>query len=174
MFLVSDRVISEFNHVLNDAGQCVPVDGASLLASDESCPAGEEYWYERTPYRKIPYSSCDGGDRMDRGTAHRCPGIKGHGFFFWFFVLFVPLSLAALIGYWFYRRSGLARGYVTFLYLWIRLLIRKNVQNNPFTWCDNLRPAYSDTGIVATLASVPWFLVGLAGIAWERLSSSIP
>ena len=39
---------------------------------------------------------------------------------------------------------------------------------------DNLRPAYSDTGIVATLASVPWFLVGLAGIAWERLSSSIP
>ena len=134
MFLVFDRVISEFNHVLNDAGQCVPVDGASLLASDESCPAGEEYWYERTPYRKIPYSSCDGGERMDRGTAHRCPGIKGHGFFFWFFVLFVPLSLAALIGYWFYRRSGLARGYVTFLYLWIRLLIRKNVQNNPFTW----------------------------------------
>ena len=46
---------------------------------------------------------------MDRGTAHRCPGIKGHGFFFWFFILFVPLSMAALIGYWFYRRSGLAR-----------------------------------------------------------------
>lgn len=36
------------------------------------------------------------------------------------------------------------------------------------------RPAYGgDTGIVSTLASVPWFLIGLAGIAWEYVSSSL-
>lgn len=89
------------------------VDGATPLANDETCANGEEYWYERTAYRKIPYSSCEEGIRMDRGRAHRCPGIKGHGFFFWLFVLFIPASLAGLTGYWFYRRSGLARGYVT-------------------------------------------------------------
>jgi hypothetical protein len=28
------------------------------------------------------------------------------------------------------------------------------------------------SGVLATLASVPWFLVGIAGIAWESVSSS--
>lgn len=86
------------------------VDGATPLASDDSCLHGEEYWYERTPYRKIPYSSCEGGIRPDRGSGHACPGLRGHGFFFWVFVVFVPLSFAGLVGYWMYRRSGLARG----------------------------------------------------------------
>ena len=31
----------------------------------------------------------------------------------------------------------------------------------------------NDSGIVATLASVPWFLVGLAGIAWGWVSSNV-
>lgn len=39
---------------------------------------------------------------------------------------------------------------------------------------DNLRPAYSDSGLLATLASVPWFVVGVVGIAWERVSSAVP
>ena len=35
-------------------------------------------------------------------------------------------------------------------------------------------PAYGgDTGIVATLASVPWFLIGIAGIAWEWVTSNL-
>lgn len=35
-------------------------------------------------------------------------------------------------------------------------------------------PAYGgDTGIVATLASVPWFLIGIAGIAWEWVASHL-
>lgn len=35
------------------------------------------------------------------------------------------------------------------------------------------RPAFrSDSGFMSTLASVPWFMVGLAGIAWERISST--
>lgn len=29
-----------------------------------------------------------------------------------------------------------------------------------------------DSGIVSTLASVPWFVIGIAGIAWEYVASS--
>ncbi|THH04806.1 hypothetical protein EW145_g5251 [Phellinidium pouzarii] len=145
----------EFNHIRNAAGDCVLAFGASPLPNDETCPYGEDYWYERTPYRKITYSSCEEGDRPDRGARHTCPGIKGHGFFFWLFVLFVPVTMAGLVGYWIYRRSGLARGT-------IRL-------PGP-----NIRPAYSNSSALDTLASVPWFIIGLVGIAWERVSSSLP
>jgi len=143
----------EFNHVLDSNGNCVLVPGATALTSDDTCPYGEDYWYERTAYRKIPYSSCEGGDRLDRGRAHACPGIRGHGFFFWLFVLFIPASLASLVGYWFYRRSGLARGT-------IRL-----------PGGGDFRPTSSQSGFLDTLASVPWFVIGVAGIAWEHLRS---
>ena len=88
------------------------ISGLSPLASDDTCRNDEEFWYERTPYRKVPISSCEGGTRLDRGTEHRCPGLRGHGFFFWLFVLMVPFMFTALIAYWYYRRMGLARGSV--------------------------------------------------------------
>ncbi|OBZ73619.1 Vacuolar protein sorting/targeting protein 10 [Grifola frondosa] len=142
----------EFNYYKNDAGECVLHPGTQSLPDDNSCRNGEEFWYERTAYRKIPYSSCEGGKRLDRGTSHACPGLRGHGVFFWFMVIIVPCGFAALIGYWWYRRSGLARGT-------IRLP------------GGETGPRYtSDAGVVATLASVPWFLLGLAGIAWEYVA----
>lgn len=103
---------SEFNYRRDGDGKCVLVNGTQPRPSDDSCRGDDELWYERTAYRLIPYSSCEGGDRLDHGPSHQCPGIKGHGFFFWFFVLIVPCALASLVGYWIYRRSGMARGYV--------------------------------------------------------------
>lgn len=36
------------------------------------------------------------------------------------------------------------------------------------------RPSFrSDAGFMETLASVPWFIVGLAGIAWEKVYSTV-
>ncbi|KAL4245130.1 Vacuolar protein sorting/targeting protein 10 [Abortiporus biennis] len=141
----------EFNHERNAEGKCAVVEGTTPLAPDDSCRNGEEFWYERTPYRKIPYSSCEGGVRIDRGTAHRCPGFKGHGFFWWFFVLTIPTLFAFLIGYWFYRRSGMAPG-----------TIRLPGSDTP------RYSSYNDSGVLGTLASVPWFLLGLAGIGGYR------
>ncbi|OCH85342.1 Oligoxyloglucan reducing end-specific cellobiohydrolase [Obba rivulosa] len=138
----------EFNYYRNDAGECVLVPGTEPLPPDDSCRNGEEYWFERTPYRKIPYSSCDGGVRPDRGAMHACPGLKHHGFFFWMLVIAVPFMIASLIGYWYWRRSGLARGT-------IRL-----------PGGDN-RYQDADSGVLSTLASVPWAALGIAGIAWE-------
>ncbi|KAF9457576.1 Oligoxyloglucan reducing end-specific cellobiohydrolase [Collybia nuda] len=144
----------EFNHVKNSADECVLVPGTSPLPNDDSCRNDEEFWYERTPYRMIPYSSCEGGKRLDRGNEHRCPGFSGHSAFFWLFVLLVPFAFTALVGYYYYRRSGLARGT-------IRLP------------GDGRSPYANDSGILENLASVPWFIIGLAGIAWEWVISSI-
>ncbi|KAF8887404.1 Oligoxyloglucan reducing end-specific cellobiohydrolase [Infundibulicybe gibba] len=144
----------EFNHIKDENDKCVLVPGTTPLPSDDSCKNGEEYWYERTEYRLIPYSSCTGGLRPDRGTPHMCPGFKGHGFFFWFFVLCAPFGFTAFVAYYYYRRSGLARGT-------IRLP-------------GDTRSAYgNDTGVISTLLSVPWFLIGIAGVAWEWTTSRI-
>jgi hypothetical protein len=101
---------SEFNHVRNANGECELVPGTTPLPNDDSCSNGEDYWYERTAYRLIPYSSCVDGYRPDRGTAHVCPGLRSKSSWFWFFMLLLPFSFTALVAYYYYRRSGLARG----------------------------------------------------------------
>jgi Sortilin, neurotensin receptor 3, C-terminal len=109
VFLMCSRK-SEFNYVKNENDECVLVEETTPLASDDTCRNGEDYWYERTPYRKIPFSSCEDGYRPDRGESHPCPGLKGHGVLFWGMVIVIPCVFAALVGYWYYRRSGLVRG----------------------------------------------------------------
>ncbi|KAI0083178.1 hypothetical protein BDY19DRAFT_900717, partial [Irpex rosettiformis] len=111
------------------------------------------FWYERTPYRKVSISSCEGGLRLDQGTAHRCSEIKGHGFFFWLFILAIPCLFAGLMGYWFYHKSSLARGTIH---------LPEPEGNSGYT---------SSSGALSTLAPVPWFLISLGGIAWEWVSS---
>lgn len=144
----------EFNYRKDADGNCVLIPGLQPLPNDDSCRNGEEFWYERTAYRKVPISTCEGGKRLDRGPEHRCPGLKGHGFFFWFFVLLVPFMFTALVAYWYYRRMGLARG-----------TIRLPGGDH------NRRGFSSDGGLVDTIASIPWYIVGVAGIAWEWVAS---
>lgn len=125
------------------------VEGTQPLPDDDSCRGNEQYWYERTPYRRIPHSSCEDGERPDRGRRHLCPGVSGHGFFFWAFVLMVPFAFTTLIATWYYKRSGLATG-----------TIRLPGDGRP-------RFGASDAGFVETLASVPWFVIGIANVAFE-------
>jgi len=144
----------EFNYVKNANDECVLVPGTSPLPDEEMCKDGE-YWYERTPYRQIPYSTCEEGDRPDRGKAHRCPGFSSKGFLFWFFIIILPFGFTAMVAYYYFRRSGLARGT-------IRLPGELN------------RPAYGgETGVIATLASVPWFIIGVTGIAYQWVASRV-
>ncbi|KDR81165.1 hypothetical protein GALMADRAFT_241725 [Galerina marginata CBS 339.88] len=143
----------EFNYVKDANDECVLVPGTTPLPDDDSCTNGEDYWYERTGYRKIPYSSCVDGYRPDRGKDHICPGFGSKSSWFWFFMLLIPFGFTALVAYYYYRRSGLARG-----------TIRLPGDTRP--------PAYGgDTGVIATLASVPYFIIGVAGIAYEWVAS---
>lgn len=109
-----ENSLSEFNHQRNDEGKCVLVTGATPLPNDDTCRGDADYWYERTAYRKIPYSTCEDGERPDRGARHACPGLSGHGFWFWFFILILPFAFTFIIGYGYYRRSGMARGFVLY------------------------------------------------------------
>lgn len=101
---------SEYNHVRNSAGKCVLALGATALPNDDSCSNDEDYWYERTEYRKIPKSTCDGGLRLDRGQEHICPGFKAHGSLFWWTIFFVPFGFTALVAFWYYKKGGYRRG----------------------------------------------------------------
>jgi hypothetical protein len=187
-------LLSEFNYIKNDKDECVLVPGTTPLPNDDSvCKKGEEYWYERTPYRLIPYSSCEGGTRLDRGTAHRCPGVKSKSGWFWMVMLVLPFGFTALVGYWYYRRSGMARGCVIFYFLLeggvgmmltviflfslsLSLSLLGLYRTIRLPGGDNRAPGStfgSGSGVLDTLASVPWFLVGMAGIAMDWLSSKL-
>lgn len=73
----------------------------------------DEFWYERTAYRKIPKSTCVDGLELHRGEKHACPGFRAHGAMFWWTVIFIPFGFTALVVFWYYRRGGYQRGYVT-------------------------------------------------------------
>jgi hypothetical protein len=92
----------------------VLIDDTEPLPNDSSCRGDSEVWYERTAYRKLPISSCEGGLNIDHGPEHSCPGLRGHSTFFWLFIFAIPCLFAGVVGYWFYHKSGLARGYVEF------------------------------------------------------------
>ncbi|KAF9236110.1 hypothetical protein BU15DRAFT_64296 [Melanogaster broomeanus] len=156
----SDDFECEFNYVKNAEGQCVLVPGRTPMPDDDSCRGDDDYWYERTAYRKVHYSSCEGGERPDRGTQHLCPGLKGHSAFFWLMVLLFPFAITALVSWWWYKKSGLARG---------------TIRLPGGDYYSGYRGAGlgSGSGALDTLASVPWFLVGLAGIAYEYVASRV-
>jgi hypothetical protein len=101
----------EFNHYLDPdgSGRCLPYSNTALLPAhiEEQCDAdgGQDYWYERTSVRKVPYSTCDGGPRPDHGKQHTCPAsFRRHGFFWWTTVLLSPFGLAALVGIWWQKK----------------------------------------------------------------------
>ena len=80
------------------------------LPDDDLFKNGEEYWYEWMACWLILHSSCKDGLGLDCGKQYACPGFSIHGMFFWLFVLAVPFEFMALMGYYYYQKSGHARG----------------------------------------------------------------
>jgi len=75
-------------------------------------------------------------------------------------MLILPFGFTALVGMYYYKRSGLARGT-------IRLPSDGSLPNYQYYGGG------TDTGVLATLASVPWFIVGVGGIAYEWVASRV-
>ncbi|KAG5366909.1 Vacuolar protein sorting/targeting protein 10 [Yarrowia sp. B02] len=100
----------DFNYVRDRDGTCKLVNGASPPDHAQQCkenPNLVEY-YVSTGYRKIPLSTCKGGQELDKGEAIPCPGKKGEfnkkhggglGVIGTFFVIIVPIAMACIIGF---------------------------------------------------------------------------
>lgn len=135
------------------------MEGAYALGANteyEQCDGSSPFWYERTAYRKIPYSSCEGGDRPDRGKRHDCPGLiggAGVSGLFWGTVAILPFAFAALGGWWWYSKAGRPGS--------IRL-------------GDHRAFGGGDSGWVGIVASIPFFLVGVAQEGWAWVERKVP
>ncbi|UZJ55856.1 hypothetical protein CBS101457_005176 [Exobasidium rhododendri] len=131
----------------SDSSKCVAYQGVIPLAADadqEIQCRDSDYWYERTSIRKVPHSSCE-GNRLDQGTRHACSR-KSHGFLYWLSLICLPFGLAGLVGIWWNQREQRRRNGA------IRL------GGGP--------SSSSDSKFVDTLASLPYFAVGVAGEVW--------
>ncbi|MBW0519773.1 hypothetical protein O181_059488 [Austropuccinia psidii MF-1] len=151
----------EFNYRRDPVShKCVLVPGAKPLESEPVCAWNQSFWHERTEFRKIPYSSCEGGIQLDKGRQHICPNAGGHGLFWWGSVVIAPAILFGLGGFWWMRRrANGGRGW------------RRGAIHLP----DGGRRRTGGVGfeeIIETIASVPWFLVGLGSALWGYLITS--
>lgn len=94
-------------------GSCGLVPG--LAAPDHSLQCFEDpelvEWWEPTGYRRLPQTTCQGGDLYDQIKIHPCPdkeeefnkkhGISGAGLFF---AIVTPITAAGIIGYYIYSK----------------------------------------------------------------------
>lgn len=104
---------SAYNYELDNHGQCKLVTGLKPLSGEEWCKQhpNETTWYEPTGYRRVPLSTCEGGNELDKtSTEHPCDGYedefeKKHrtsGVAI-FFAVVLPLLAAGGIGWYVYR-----------------------------------------------------------------------
>ncbi|CDZ97982.1 Sortilin and related receptors [Phaffia rhodozyma] len=153
----------EFNHHRDASGKCVLFPSATALSplttEEEQCKTTTDgYWYERTAYRKIPYSSCEGGDRPDRGKRHRCPEVfvpTSHGALFWLSIVIAPFLFAGLGGMWWVKKSGGSSGS-------IRLGDSRAFGGGG-----------SSNQVIEYLAAIPYVLIGATGAAWAWVESKV-
>ena len=103
----------DYNYQAQSDGTCALVPGYSPPSHEENCaknPKQVEFWYP-TGYRRIPLTTCEGGQELDHVSSQPCPGheneyAKKHGMSgaALFFVIVIPLCVAGGVGYWVYSR----------------------------------------------------------------------
>ncbi|CAI6277211.1 unnamed protein product [Periconia digitata] len=101
----------DFNYERMPSGECRKIEGLEDPPDDAVCADGAEEYWEITGYRKIPISTCEGGQEFDHTKrVHPCPGHeeefeRKHGVsgFVIFLAVVLPFAAAAGIGYYVYR-----------------------------------------------------------------------
>ncbi|KAF1935104.1 vacuolar protein sorting/targeting protein 10 [Clathrospora elynae] len=101
-----------YNYERQPGGECALIGGLTLPDPKAVCSQkGVKEWWDNTPYRKIPLSTCEGGNEFDKtGDVHPCPGFeedfeKKHGIsgFGVFMAVVIPFAAAAAIGYYVWK-----------------------------------------------------------------------
>ncbi|ORY81895.1 hypothetical protein BCR37DRAFT_379793 [Protomyces lactucae-debilis] len=105
----------DFNYQRASDGTCQLIPGLAPPDHAQICTQeGVVDWMEPTGYRKIPLTTCTGGQAVDEGTRHPCPGHeeefrksrKRLGGFWLFMLVALPFGLAGCVGYIVYQRMG--------------------------------------------------------------------
>ena len=89
------------------------VEGLEPISSEEYCSKypDEIEFYEPSGFRRIPLTTCKGGNEMDKvRTAHPCPGheeeferSRGVSGVAIFFAVVTPIAFASFVGWWVWR-----------------------------------------------------------------------
>ncbi|KAI1863794.1 uncharacterized protein JN550_009292 [Neoarthrinium moseri] len=104
----------DFNYEMDEHGQCKLVEGYQPVSLEQYCKENPDAieFYEPSGYRRIPLTTCSGGDKeMDKMlTVHPCPGKeeefeRAHGVsgVAIFFAIIIPIGIAGAIGWWVWR-----------------------------------------------------------------------
>jgi hypothetical protein len=103
---------SDFNFERKQDGSCALVSGLSPPDPSLICTVDDSVieYDDPTGYRRIPITTCVEGLQMDKSVPHPCPGKndqfnKKHGLSAVgiFFVVTIPIAIAAGIGYWVWK-----------------------------------------------------------------------
>ncbi|KAF3938421.1 Sortilin [Dactylella cylindrospora] len=103
-----------YNYELLNGGICQLVEGLQPEDPETGCAENPNQfeWFDPTPYRKIPLSTCSGGRELDRGDSHSCPGKQdkynekygGIGPVGIFFLTLLSFGMAGVLGYILWNR----------------------------------------------------------------------
>jgi hypothetical protein len=104
---------SDYNFFRKSEGTCSLAPDTTPLSHLDECTANPDQveYYDASGYRRIPLTTCVGGDEMDKtGEKHPCPnkedefnrenGIGGVGLFF---AIVIPIAVATSVGWWVWR-----------------------------------------------------------------------
>ncbi|KAG9240971.1 hypothetical protein BJ878DRAFT_429139 [Calycina marina] len=158
----------DFNFERGPTGECILVQGYQPQSHKDMCakdPALEEY-YDVTGYRRIPMTTCQGGQELDVSIVHPCPGFeaefgKRHGAsgIAIFFAILIPLLLAGGVGFWVYRNWEGKFGQIR--------LGEQSTFDDEAPWVKF--PVMFIAGLVAVAAALPLVVSGL----WKAVSNAL-
>ncbi|KAJ4271974.1 vacuolar protein sorting/targeting protein PEP1 [Fusarium torreyae] len=164
-----------YNFELDNHGQCSLVPGHEPLSGQEWCKqhSNETSWFVPTGYRRIPLTTCEGGQELDKTSEeHPCAGYeeefeRKHGTSGWaiFFAIVLPIAAAAAFGWYAWRNWSGKFGQ-------IRLGDNSTTFDSDQPWIKY--PVIAISGVAAVVAALPLVLTSLwrsATGVYERVSS---
>ncbi|KAL2212355.1 vacuolar protein sorting/targeting protein 10 [Sarocladium strictum] len=163
-----------YNYELDNHGQCSLVKGMEPLSPKEECRRNNATsWFEPTGYRRVPLSTCKGGNELDKtSTEHPCEGFeddfeKKHGIsgVAVFFAVVIPFALAGCIGWYVFKNWDGKFGQ-------IRLGDSMSTFDSEQPWIKY--PVIVISAVAAVAASIPFLLTSLwrtATGAYQRVGA---